>query len=53
MIHVAGGYQLRTKARYADTIRALNNSVHAASFLNTSLGVAEVRHTTPSCGIWK
>ena len=25
LVHVAGGYQLRTKARYADAIRVLNN----------------------------
>ncbi|AZG78798.1 SMC-Scp complex subunit ScpB [Methylocystis rosea] len=29
LVHVAGGYQLRTKARYADAIRALNNGARA------------------------
>jgi hypothetical protein len=30
LVHVAGGYQLRTKARYADGIRVLNNGARAA-----------------------
>ncbi|RNJ48206.1 SMC-Scp complex subunit ScpB [Methylocystis hirsuta] len=30
LVHVAGGYQLRTKARYADAIRVLNNGAHDA-----------------------
>ncbi|MBM3553646.1 MAG: SMC-Scp complex subunit ScpB [Alphaproteobacteria bacterium] len=30
LVHVAGGYQLRTKARYADAIRVLNNGARAA-----------------------
>ncbi|TLG72652.1 SMC-Scp complex subunit ScpB [Methylocystis sp. B8] len=30
LVHVAGGYQLRTKPRYADAIRVLNNGARAA-----------------------
>ncbi|AZG79120.1 SMC-Scp complex subunit ScpB [Methylocystis sp. H62] len=30
LVLVAGGYQLRTKPRYADAIRVLNNGAHAA-----------------------
>ena len=30
LVHVAGGWQLRTKARYADAIRALNKDVRDA-----------------------
>jgi len=30
LVHVAGGYQLRTKARYADAIRVLNNGARDA-----------------------
>ncbi|WP_408631416.1 SMC-Scp complex subunit ScpB [Methylocystis silviterrae] len=30
LVHVAGGWQLRTKARYADAIRVLNNDARAA-----------------------
>ena len=30
LVHVAGGWQLRTKARYADAIRALNNGARDA-----------------------
>jgi chromosome segregation and condensation protein ScpB len=30
LVHVAGGYQLRTKPRYADAIRTLNNGARAA-----------------------
>ena len=30
LVHVAGGWQLRTKARYADAVRALNNSARDA-----------------------
>lgn len=30
LVHVAGGYQLRTKPRYADAIRVLNNGTRAA-----------------------
>lgn len=30
LVHVAGGWQLRTKARYADAVRALNNDARDA-----------------------